>query len=425
MRTHFKIQATALTACLSLAAAAAFAGDAPAAPPAPQVPSAPAAAAVPPAPADTAPNPPNPPNTPDVDEVRAQAREYAAHIREEAAMHSRMVAARQGEKTARQREEVERQREDANRQREEADRQREDALRAQMNAARRRLEVAAQQLAELSAQMYGPMMQRVEAMAGPPHVLLGVQLGDSSASSAGARVREVSPGGAAERAGVRRGDRIVGVNGKDVQGREPALRVVELLHDVKPGDKVDLKILRDGKTRDITVTAQPFGDDFFIAHHFAKMPNMPAMPAMPDLPSLPRVRAMPGWDGAPMIFRGPVADLELAKLTPGLGRYFGTDTGVLVVRAPSAKGLGLKDGDVILSIGGRKPIDSSHAIRILGSYDPGETVTLDVMREHRRISVVATLPAEEPLARRVLEIRQSAEGGPGPVIRSRGDDGAP
>ena len=343
-------------------------------------------------------------------------------------MRAGMVAARQREEAARQREEVERQREDADRQREEANRQREDALRAQMNAARRRLEVAAQQLAELSAQMYGPMMRRVEAMAGPPHVLLGVQLSDSP-GAAGARVREVSPGGAAQQAGVRRGDRIVAVNGKDVQGHEPALSVVELLHDIKPGDKVDLKILRDGKTRDITVTAHPFGDDFFIAHRFPDVPNMPSMPsmpsmpAMPDMPSLPRVRAMPGW-GGPMIFRGPVADLELARLTPGLGRYFGTDTGVLVVRAPSEKGLGLKDGDVILAIGGRKPVDSSHAIRILGSYDPGEKVTLEVMREHRRISVTATLPAEEPMSRRVLEIRQSAEGGPGLVVRLRGDDGA-
>ena len=95
-----------------------------------------------------------------------------------------------------------------------------------------------------------------------------------------------------------------------------------------------------------------------------------------------------------MIISGPMADMELARLTPGLGRYFGTDTGVLVVRAPPNGGLGLQDGDVILSIDGRKPIDSSHVIRIFGSYDPGEKLTLDVLRLHRRISVVTTVPAE-------------------------------
>jgi S1-C subfamily serine protease len=302
-------------------------------------------------------------------------------------------------------------------QREESARQREEELRAQMNAARRRLEVAAQQLAALSAQMYGPMMRRVEAMAGPPHVLLGVQL-DDSAGDGGARVREVSPGGAAEQAGVRPGDRIVAVNGKSVQGHEPAMRVVALLHDVKPGDKVHLEVSRDGKTRDLTVTARPFGDDFFIAR------QMPDFHDWPHVPASPRMPALPAWGAGPIIIGGPVADMELARLTPGLGRYFGTDTGVLVVRAPPQGGLGLQDGDVILSIGGRKPIDSSHVIRILGSYDPGEKITLEVMRQHRRISVATTLPATGPMSRRALEMRQSAMRGPGPVIRSRGDDEA-
>ena len=378
MRMHIKSQATVLTLCLSLAAAAAFAGDAPAAPPAPPIP------------ADAAPSPPSPPNTSDADEARLEARTYAAHVREEAALRARMDAAHQREETARQREEQ---------------------LRAQMNAARHRLEVAAQQLAALSAQMYGPMMQRVEALAGPPHVLLGVQL-DDAGGAAGARVREVSPGGAAEQAGVHRGDRIVAVNGTSVQGREPALRVVELLHGVKPGDKVALQVSRDGKTRDLTVTAHPVGNDFFMARR---------LPDMPDLPALPRVRALAQW-GGPMMFRGPVSDMALCRLTPGLGRYFGTDTGVLVVRAPADGGLGLQDGDVILSIGGRKPIDSSHAIRILGSDDPGEKVTLEVMRQHRRISLAMRLPAGSQASRGVIEIPKGAMLEPGPVVRLGGDD---
>lgn len=122
-----------------------------------------------------------------------------------------------------------------------------------------------------------------------------------------------------------------------------------------------------------------------------------------------------------MIIGGPVADMELARLTPGLGRYFGTDTGVLVVRAPPDRALGLEDGDVILSVGGRKPLDSSHVIRILASYDPGEKVTLEVMRQHRRISVVATMPAEPPTAGGFMLQRRPLVGpgggpDPGPVI---------
>lgn len=367
MRMHIRPRAILAAIGLSLAATAALA-DGPATPPAPAVPPPPDQAittAVP---------------TPNDDEAALQAGMDGALSNEDAA------------------------------------RKREAALRAQMDAARRRLEVAAQQLASLSAQMNGPMMQRIEAMAGPSHVLIGVQLDDSS-GAAGARVREVSPGGAAQQAGVRAGDLIVAVDGKDVRGREPAARVVDLLHDVKPGDKVDLEVSRDGKTRDLTVTARPAGGDFFIASHFPDMPPLP-----------PPVRALARWGGGPMIIGGAVADMELARVTPGLGRYFGTDTGVLVVHAPPDRALGLQDGDVILSIGGREPIDGSHVIRILASYDPGEKVTLQVMRQHRKISVASSMPAEPPIADGVLMMQKGAfralrpGRGAGPVTSFGRDD---
>lgn len=286
------------------------------------------------------------------------------------------------------------------------------ALHACLDAARRRMEVDAQQLAALSAQMSGQMMQRY-ALFGPPHALIGVQLGGSS-RQAGAPVREVSPGGPADQAGVRAGDLIVGVNGTDVRGTDPARRVVELLRGVKPGDKVNLKVLRDGKTREFTVTARPDRNQVFGGGPI-QLPDIPE-------PPVPPYRALSAWGGAPMIIRGPIADMELARLTPGLGRYFGTDTGVLVVRAPPDGALGLQDGDVILSIGGRKPIDSSHVIRILGSYDPGEKITLEVMRLHRKISVAATMPAEPAMPHPVLMIQGGEMAGPGPVIRLRARD---
>ena len=342
MRMHIRPEVTLLTLCLSLAAPAAFAGNGPAVPPEPASPPADSAGVMSP---------------PDIDE---------------AALRASVDAARRGAETARKQQA---------------------ALQLQMEAARHRLEAAAQQLAALSAQMYGPMTQRFEALEGPTHVLVGVQLDDST-GNAGARVREVSPGGPAEQAGVRPGDLIVAVNGTSVQGAQPAARVVELLHGVKPADKVDLKVSRDGKTRDLVVTARPDGDDFFIAR------------PMPDVaPLLSLKKGLAGWGGAPVIIRGPVADMELARLTPGLGRYFGTDTGVLVVRAPADGALGLQDGDVILAVGGRKPIDSSHVIRILGSYDPGDKITLEVLRLHRKISVAATIPAEPPMSRGAVMMR--------------------
>jgi S1-C subfamily serine protease len=89
---------------------------------------------------------------------------------------------------------------------------------------------------------------------------------------------------------------------------------------------------------------------------------------------------------------GPMGAMELTKLTPQLGRYFGTDRGVLVVRAPAHGVLKLQDGDVILSIGGRTPHSRSQAIRILTSYDPGQKIELLILREHHRINITATMP---------------------------------
>lgn len=97
--------------------------------------------------------------------------------------------------------------------------------------------------------------------------------------------------------------------------------------------------------------------------------------------------------------RSPAGTMELITLTPQLGRYFGTDHGVLVARAPVRGILKLEDGDVILSIGGRTPASSSQAMRILTSYDPGEKIRLVILREHHRMSMTAIVPASPPAGR--------------------------
>lgn len=90
--------------------------------------------------------------------------------------------------------------------------------------------------------------------------------------------------------------------------------------------------------------------------------------------------------------RGPgrQAGPELATLTPALGKYFGTDKGVLVVAARDS--LKLQDGDVLQAIGGRAVTDEAQAYRILRSYAPGETVPLTVLRERKTVKLEAVVP---------------------------------
>jgi S1-C subfamily serine protease len=248
-------------------------------------------------------------------------------------------------------------------------------LEVRLEAARERLQQAARDVAELSSQLNKPFMQRFSTFNGAfGRGIIGVQL-DPAGGKEGARVLEVSPGGPAAEAGMRAGDVIVSVNGTEVKGDDAARGVVKIIRDVKPDSKLNVRVLREGKPRDFTVTARPG-------------PGMFAMGgALPDLPAIPPMSPL-------FMAPGHLSDMELATLTAQLGKYFGTDKGVLVVRAPSDGVLKLEDGDVILAIDSREPKSGSHATRILASYQPGEKIKLRIVRQRKNMDLETTVPED-------------------------------
>ena len=244
--------------------------------------------------------------------------------------------------------------------------------------AQRRLEEAAREVAELSGEAAGPggLRQFEYFLGGPRRAMLGVNVDGAEPNGGGVRVGGVSPGGPAAEAGVKAGDVIVSVQSKPVAtGRE----LVRVMESVKPGEKVELGLKRDGKPLTLAVEARALDNVFFAA------------PAIPAIPALPAIAALAG-DGETHWLLDDWGDAEFVTLTPGLGRYFGADKGVLVARAPEDATLGLKDGDVIVSIGGREPQNSRHAMRILRSYQPGESVDLKILRDHRSQTLTAKIP---------------------------------
>lgn len=252
-------------------------------------------------------------------------------------------------------------------------------LQRQLEDARKQLEDSARQVAELSEQLGRPLIQRLTRLPGESgRAIIGVQLEDSKGGR-GAYVREISPGGPAAEAGIRAGDVITTINGSAISGDDAAGQVVAIMRDVKPDSKVTVRIVRDGTSRELTIVARP-GPAYFLAR--GRSADFPG----PRIAGLERL--LP-----PMLMAGPLGDMELVGLTPQLGRYFGSDKGVLVVRAPP--GLKLEGGDVILSIDGRQPLSGSHATRILASYQPGEKLTMSVMRMHRTLEVQTTVPQGE------------------------------
>lgn len=80
--------------------------------------------------------------------------------------------------------------------------------------------------------------------------VIGVQL-DTTFTGPGARVAQVTPGSGAEAAGIQDGDVITAIDG-DVIAESTELIVS--IRSNAPGDTVELTILRDGRTQDLTVT---------------------------------------------------------------------------------------------------------------------------------------------------------------------------
>jgi len=274
-------------------------------------------------------------------------------------------------------------------------------LDARLAEAQARLEKAAHDVAELSSEIGGPLMDKFMVFngEGPSRAIIGVQL-DPESSKGGARIQEVSPGGPADEAGLHVGDVITVINGTDVKGDSPARQVMHVMHEVAPESKVNVRVTREGKSRDFVVTARR-GATFFGMQH----PNMPLPPIPPGFPEAGVTTF------GPVMIHGQLGEMELATLTPQLGRYFGTDKGVLVVRAP--KDFKLEDGDVILAIDGREPSSGSHATRILSSYQSGEKITIKLMRQQKTLNVETTLPERMSFMgsgrdRRVRLIRKDA-----------------
>jgi S1-C subfamily serine protease len=217
--------------------------------------------------------------------------------------------------------------------------------------------------------------------------------------SIGALVAAVTPGGPAARAGIRSGDIITALNGSVLArvrrgppgASSPGVQLIELAARVEPGDTVSIAYRRGSARR----TAQLVADEspeFAYGYSVSADSNVlrPSVDVRERVP-LPFMREepAPAPGGALSFYRFGISDLELAPMNPGLGRYFGVRDGVLVIQVPEDSRLELEPGDVVLSLDGREPTSPGHMLRILRSYQPGEPIRLEIMRQQKRRTIMA------------------------------------
>ena len=265
-------------------------------------------------------------------------------------------------------------------------------LQRELEQAQRDLERAAREVARLSSQAAQPFVRDFSRQFryNGQRAMLGFATEDVER---GVRVASVTPNGPAAQAGLKIGDTITEIDGAHLADprptgagkQSPTELLLAQMQNVDPGESVKLHVVNEASAeRDVTVKTRSVSTNVWIN---------PPTPAPPVPPGSYSFRG-PGnfWFFGP----NPWADMQLVALTPGLGGYFGTNKGLLVVRAPEDAALQLKDGDVILDIGGREPTSPEHAVRILGSFQKGEPLKITIMRNKNKQTLDVKLPAETP-----------------------------
>jgi membrane-associated protease RseP (regulator of RpoE activity) len=260
-----------------------------------------------------------------------------------------------------------------------------EAIEVQMREAEERLADAAARVAELSSRRLPVVLDIEQHMRGFDRPVLGVTIGvgEEEGPVEGVTIQGVTPGSAAAEAGLRAGDIITAVNGEALGAETDSQanrKLLDFMEGIENGDELDIEYLRDGKEATVTVEPRP-GTAFPLAFRNNGNWNLPIAPGAPGN----------RWFGF-YLDGGGWGDMEMVSLTEDLGRYFGTDSGLLVVRAPSDEALQLKDGDVIQRIDGREPTSVSHAMRILGSYQGGEKLEIEIMRDKKRQTLSVEMP---------------------------------
>jgi serine protease Do len=180
----------------------------------------------------------------------------------------------------------------------------------------------------------------------------------------GALIETVEEDGAAMAAGIKEGDVILGVDGKDIRSSNELQSLIARKH---PGDEVKLKIYRDRKTMEKTVTLRSKDTEKMLASNKNagkddESEENQATSTTADFKNL---------------------GMKVRALTSEEKKEFGVENGVLIAaveRFREASENGLQANDIILeadrqSISGPKDLQ-----RVLDKFKPGDAVLLRVKR---------------------------------------------
>jgi len=271
------------------------------------------------------------------------------------------------------------------------------------------LEERARELAERRP-FFGTVMS--EAARARPIIGVSVDPAPRDTDRYGAYILAVTPGSPADKAGLRSGDIITKVGGKEIgtseQQRDGAnqslvsIKLIEVVGALEAGKAVRFDYRRDNTNRNVMIT--PLEErSVIIARRVEDLPvdrfstivermvdGVPVAPGAPR-PSGRTGVATPGVS-AFTFTTSALARIEMAPMNDKLGAYFGVTTGVLVVNVPVEGNMSLQPGDVITAVDGRRIETPNEFLRVLRTYDRDRSFTLQVTRQKRQEVITTKLP---------------------------------
>jgi S1-C subfamily serine protease len=211
-------------------------------------------------------------------------------------------------------------------------------------------------------------MDEVFALAGSGYRLgvvlseISPHLRDDLKITSGVMVESVIPDSAAEKAGLKEGDIILKLDGKEVDSQGDIRRTLRDLKDAKP---ITVDVLRDGKPVEITIT-----------------------------PEKRTMELMRGFGQRTYI------GIDLQELDADLSGYFQTKpgSGVLVTRVEPdspAYQAGMKSGDVITEFNGKRITSADDLRDAVNNVEEGSSVNVSILRHGKEQKMVVKPEKQE------------------------------
>jgi len=328
----------------------------------------------------------------------------------------------------------------------------------ELNQARRQLQETSREIARVNREVARARSDRYSAIytvRTSERPMIGVILGDGTGK--GVEVLGVSPDGPSERAGIKQGDIIVAVAGRELTTFDESGNAKEglhiALHDIKADEPVVISVKREKQTLDLTVV--PEVREPLTWQTITRFPTAPSAPVSVSAAGAPQAPVTPGqvvgiehivvpeidtvamtaqieqmraeiekrravreasrvapmddewvfefdemselgnralqdanvWFGLPM-----AQGLQLAEIDPGLGEYFKTDRGVLVLKARADNDLQLESGDVILQVGDTEVNSPAEFMRALRGFNSGDELVMGIKRNRKNHTLKTVMP---------------------------------